>query len=182
MRAMTEGNLRSAYGGESMAHMRYLIWAEKAEEDGFPKVGRLFRAIADAERVHASNHFQELREAAGEFLVPSGGVFGYRSTSDNLAGAIAGETFEVKEMYPAYLETARSQKEEGAQQSFRYALAAESIHARMFQQAKAAVEAGKDLELGAVRICQVCGWTHEGDIPDKCPICEASREEFSTFA
>ena len=33
MHDMTAANLRSAHGGESMAHMRYLIWADKAEKD-----------------------------------------------------------------------------------------------------------------------------------------------------
>ena len=46
MNAMTAENLRSAFGGESQAHMRYLAWADKAEKDGFENVGRLFRAIS----------------------------------------------------------------------------------------------------------------------------------------
>ena len=44
MHPMTEANLKSAYAGESQAHMRYLAWADKAERDGFPAVARLFRA------------------------------------------------------------------------------------------------------------------------------------------
>ncbi len=32
MNAMTQDNLRSAFGGESMAHMRYRIWGEKAKK------------------------------------------------------------------------------------------------------------------------------------------------------
>ena len=51
MHAVTATNLRSAYGGEPMAHMRYRVWGDKADEDGFPNVARLFRAIAQAERV-----------------------------------------------------------------------------------------------------------------------------------
>ena len=57
MNKMTAENLRSAFGGESQASMRYKIWAEKAEKDGFPTVARLFRATADAEKVHATLHF-----------------------------------------------------------------------------------------------------------------------------
>ncbi len=33
--AMTADFLRSAYGGESMAHIRYLVWAESAEKNWF---------------------------------------------------------------------------------------------------------------------------------------------------
>lgn len=56
--AMTSEFLHSAYGGESMAHMRYLIWGDMAAKEGFPNVARLFRAISDAEQVHATNHFR----------------------------------------------------------------------------------------------------------------------------
>lgn len=59
--AMTADYLRSAYSGESMAHMRYLIWGEHATKDGFPNIGRLFNAIAYAERVHANNHLLFLK-------------------------------------------------------------------------------------------------------------------------
>jgi len=58
--AMTQDALVSSYGGESMAHMRYLIFADIAEKEGFKNVARLFRAIAFAEQVHARNHYQRL--------------------------------------------------------------------------------------------------------------------------
>ena len=58
--AMTSDFLHSAYGGESMAHMRYLVWADMAKKEGFPNISRLFEAISYAERVHASNHFNEI--------------------------------------------------------------------------------------------------------------------------
>ena len=43
MKQMTEKNLRDAFAGESQAHMRYLIYARKAEEEGKPNIARLFR-------------------------------------------------------------------------------------------------------------------------------------------
>jgi rubrerythrin len=175
----TAANLRSAYGGESQAHMRYLIWGDKAEGDGFPNVARLFRAIAHAERIHATNHFRELGEGAGGHLVPSMAEFGLGATSSNLQGGIAGETFEVNEMYPAYLEVAKLQKERGAMVSFHYALSAEKTHAEFFQRAKHAVDGGSDLNLGPVQVCTVCGWTVEGEIPGECPICK--KDTFATF-
>ena len=61
--AMTQDALVSSYGGESMAHMRYLIFADIAEREGFKNVARLFRAIAFAEQVHARNHYQRLRSS-----------------------------------------------------------------------------------------------------------------------
>ena len=182
VRKMTAANLRSAFGGESMAHMRYTIWGQKAEQDGFKNTGRLFRAIAAAEKVHASNHFSVLGEVEGGFLGASMAEYGYGATVNNLQGGINGELFEVNEMYPAYLEVAQRQKEMDAARTFHYALATEKMHAHMFKQAKMAVKSGNDVDLGPVHVCEVCGWTTEGELPGKCPICDATQDEFVSFA
>ncbi len=92
MHKMTAANLRSAYGGESMAHMRYIRWGDRAEEEGFANVAWLFRAIASAEVVHATNHFNVLKDVKGDHLCASMAVFGVGKSEENLAGAIAGET------------------------------------------------------------------------------------------
>ncbi|HET6430053.1 MAG TPA: rubrerythrin family protein [Phycisphaerae bacterium] len=182
MQELTASNLRSAFGGESMAHMRYKIWADKAAQEGFPNVARLFTAISRAEQVHATGHFKALARVGGAFLCASGGGFGLTDTSANLAGAIEGETFEVESMYPAYLAEARRQGEAAAEKSCLYAWEAEKIHAAMFAKARRAVGSGKDVKLGTVQICLVCGHTVEGDAPDKCPICSAVKSKFVAFA
>jgi len=182
MHHMTAANLRSAFGGESMAHMRYLIWADKADVEGFGNVARLFRAISRAEQAHATGHFQAMRDVAGSFDVTAGGGFGLGGTSENLAGAIEGENFEVQEMYPAYLAVAEAQAERAAIRSMSFALSAERIHAAMYTKAKEAVDGGQDVELGTVQICSVCGHTLEGDAPDRCPICNAAKEKYIAFA
>ncbi|MEM1507545.1 MAG: rubrerythrin family protein [Candidatus Bathyarchaeia archaeon] len=166
MRKMTEDNLKSAFAGESQAHMRYLIFAEKAEEEGFRNVARLFRAIAYAEQVHAANHYSVL------------GMI--RSTADNLQEAINGETYEVNEMYPAYNAVAKLQDERGAQRTTEWALQAEKIHAAMYQRAKQSVESGKDISLEAIYICSVCGYTSEEEL-DRCLICGATRDKIKKF-
>ena len=74
--AMTADFLRSAHGGESLAHMRYLIWGDMAEKEGFPKIATLFRAIAYAEQVHATNHFKEIDGDTADATVTAGGVTG----------------------------------------------------------------------------------------------------------
>lgn len=182
MREMTAANLRSAYGGESMAHMRYIAWGDKAERDGFPNVARLFRAISYAEQVHATSHFRAMKDEGGDHLVAAGGGFGLATTSENLAGAIGGETFEVEEMYPVYLEAAKLQEEKAAARSCEWALEAEKTHAELYTKAKEAVDAGSDVELGPVQVCTLCGHTVDGDAPDKCPICGASADKYRTFA
>ena len=167
MKKMTDQNLQDAYAGESMAHMRYLIFAERAERERKPNIARLFRSIAYAEQAHATNHLRSL-----------GSI---KSTADNLSTALEGEEFEVAEMYPAYLEVAKLQKESGAQRSFNYALEAEKIHARMYQDAREKAIAGEDIELATVYICPVCGHTVEGEAPDRCPVCGAKKEMYKAF-
>jgi len=181
MHPMTAGNLRSAFGGECMAHMRYNHWASVARREDLPEIAQLFRAIAAAEQVHATNHFRQLGEEAGDFLVPSMAVFGLGRTPQNLQGGIDGETYEITEMYPAFLQVAESQGEAGAVRSFMWALSAEKTHAVFFQRARKSAEAGQDLNLGPVQVCTVCGYTVEGDAPDPCPICDAARDKFKTF-
>ena len=94
MKEMTAQNLRSAFGGESQAHMRYISWADKAEKDGFSNVARLFRAISYAEQVHATNHFKVMKDIKGDFQVTAGAGFGIGTTSENLEAAKNGELFE----------------------------------------------------------------------------------------
>jgi len=180
VREMTETNLRSAFAGESQAHMRYTIYAERAKKEGFSNVARLFTAVAHAERVHATNHYMNII-SKGSAVTVSGAVFGARSTSQNLQAGIDGETFEVNEMYPAYKTVAQFQSERGAENSFTWAYEAEKIHAGLYQKAKQAVDSGRDVDLGPIQICSVCGFTVEGDAPDRCPICNSLRETFKTF-
>ncbi|MFW5786632.1 MAG: rubrerythrin family protein [Halanaerobiales bacterium] len=178
---MTAENLRSAFGGESQAYQRYQVWGQKAEEDGYPNVGLLFRAIAYAEEVHASNHFEALENVKGDFLVASGAGFGLGSTVENLEGAIAGEEYEIEQMYPSFHLVASEQDEKDALRSFRYAREAEKIHARLYREAKESVENGEDYDLEYVSVCEVCGHTVKDDTPGKCPICGAPEEDFKEF-
>lgn len=181
MNPMTADNLRSAFGGESQAHMRYRIWAEKAEKDGFPTVARLFMCTSDAEQVHATHHFKALKDQAGDFAVTSGAGFGYSTTSDNLQGAINGELHEVNQMYPAYIAVAELQEEKTALQAYKYAIEAEKVHAELFTKAKEAVDAGKDLEAEVVELCPVCGYITLTGEEDKCPLCNAKKEVFVAY-
>lgn len=178
---MTADFLRSAYGGESMAHMRYLIWGDIADEEGMPNIGRLFRAIAYAEWAHADNHFKVLGKEVGDYSVTAGAVFGVGKTHENLQGAINGELHEVEQMYPVYLETARFQNEKGAEKAFHYALEAEKIHAELFAKAKKKAEQGKDIELDQVYVCPICGFTGTDEEPDNCPVCKAKKDVFKRF-
>ncbi|MGQ9617982.1 MAG: rubrerythrin family protein [Candidatus Aminicenantia bacterium] len=168
MRKMTEKSLSEAFAGESMAHMKYLIFSEVAEKEGFHNVSRLFKAIAFAEFVHAKNHAKNL-----EYV---------KDTSENLQTGINGENFEITEMYPAYNAIAELQEEKGAKLSIHYAIEAERIHEQLYKIAKESVDAKKDLEMKKIHICPVCGYTYMGEEPpEKCPVCGESKDKFVKF-
>ncbi len=168
MKKMTEEFLKEAFAGESMAHMKYLLFSEIAEKEGFSNIARLFKAIAYAELVHAKNHARNL---------------GYlKKTAENLQAGIEGETFEVEEMYPAYDAVAKLQDEKGAERSFHYAIEAEKIHMDLYRDALKEAEQGKDIDIGDIYICPVCGYTYVGkEPPEKCPVCGLKREQFIKF-
>ncbi len=146
MRKMTEKALQEAFAGESMAHMKYIVFSEIAEKEGLSNVARLFKAIAFAEKVHASNHARNL------------GLL--KKTVENLQTCIDGEDYEVEEMYPAFDVVAKLQNERGAQLSIHYALEAERIHSRLYKDTKREVLGGKDIQLDEMYICPVCVATH----------------------
>ena len=167
MRDMTKQNLAAALAGESQAYMKYTAFAAQAEKEGKPNIARLFTAIAYAEQVHAINHLREL------------GYVG--DTVANLGTAIGGETFEVNEMYAAYLAVAELQEEKGAKRTMGYAIEAEKIHAVMYGDARNTAEAGQDIVADTIYICPVCGYTHIGEPPEKCPVCGIKRDRFKSF-
>ncbi len=167
MRKMTQANLEAAFAGESQACMKYTIFADRAERQGFPEVARLFRAIAFAEQVHATNHLREL-----------GGI---GTTAENLAAAMGGENYEVTEMYPAFDAVAKLQEEKGAIRSIHYALEAEKIHEALYNSARESVTGGDDTASANVFVCTVCGHTAVGHAPDKCPVCGLLGKKYRKF-
>jgi rubrerythrin len=167
MKDMTRANIAAAFAGESQAHMKYSIYADRAEREGYAQVAKLFRAIAYAEKVHATNHLRVLD--------------GVHTTAENLTAAAGGENYEVHEMYPAFNVVAELQDEKAAIRSIHYALEAEIIHEDLYKQAKEFVDCGKDLNAAVIYVCPVCGHTAIGTMPEKCPVCGLAQDKYKTF-
>jgi rubrerythrin len=180
VRPMTESNLVSAFAGESQAHMRYTLYAERAKKSNYSNVARLFKAIAHAEMIHAENHYKNIL-LKGATTTVSGALFGSRTTSEDLQNGIDGEHYEVEEMYPSFMNIAKMQNEYAAETSFRFAWEAEKTHEVFYNRAKEAVDKNTDIELDDVCVCEVCGYTVEGDAPNRCPICKAKKERFTVY-
>lgn len=158
-------SLKAAFAGESQANRRYLAYAKKADQDGYPQVARLFRAVAAAETVHAHNHLRILGEI--------------NTTVENVQAAMAGENYEVVSMYPEFIKYAETEENKKALTSFTWAWEVEKEHEVFYQEALDALQAGHDLpESEAYYICPVCGHTHRGVPPEKCPVCGAPGKKF----
>jgi rubrerythrin len=160
----TDENLQAAFAGESQANRKYLAFAQAADKEGLPQVARLFRAAAEAETVHAHNHLRVM-----------GGV---RKTPENLKAAIAGETYEFKEMYPGFIAEAAKENSGDAEVSFTFANRVEKIHAALYQKAAETVAKGQDLPAQTMWVCQTCGNTVGGEPPAACPICGSPKSKF----
>ncbi len=163
----TAENLMSAFAGESQANRKYLAFAIKAEKEGFSNIARMFRAIAEAETIHALKHL----EVAGKI----------QSTLENLTEAVEGEHYEYTTMYPEFIETAKEEKQDKALRSFEYANEAEKVHGQTFKEMKAEATQGKDIEDKEINLCPVCGWVGAGEPPERCPICNTPAKMFKKF-
>ncbi len=158
----TTEDLKAAFAGESQANRRYLAFAKKADDEGYPQAARLFRAAAQAETVHALNHFRALGEV--------------KSTAENLQAAIGGENYEVESMYPEFIKDAESEGEKRALTSFQWAWEAEKVHEALYR--KALEGLSKETALIDTYVCPVCGYVHYGAVPEKCPICGTPGKRF----
>jgi len=160
----TMDNLAAAFAGESQANRKYLAFAKRADDEGYPQVAKLFRAAAAAETVHAHNHLRTM-----------GGI---HTTKENIMEAINGETYEFNDMYPDFLKVAEEEGEKQAVWSFDIANEVEKIHADLYKKASVALNKDSDLETVDYYVCSVCGNTVDGNPPDKCPICKAGKKAF----
>ena len=164
----TDDNLREAFAGESQANRRYTFFAEKAEKEGLKQVARLFRAAAEAETVHARNHFNAMD--------------GVGSSVDNLSAGVIGEHLEFTRMYPGFIEKAAEEENARAQKSFEWANAVEEIHYNMYQEMLKLIKAKQTPKDQQYYVCPVCGNTVEKAPPEKCPICGAPGKNFRKIA
>jgi len=159
----TLDNLMAAFAGESQANRKYLAYSKKAEKEGKLNAAKLFKAASDAETLHALKHF----DVAGKVS----------STTDNLKDAVAGETHEYMEMYPDFVKIAEEEGNQAAVMSFTFAMKAEEVHARLYQEALEAVDQTEEV---FYYLCPVCG-NIEKFIPERCSICGAPGSMFIKY-
>lgn len=178
----TIDNIKAAIKGETTASAKYAAYAKKAKEEGFSKVALLFEAASKAESIHASNH-RAVLEQLGSKMEDFKPEFTVKTTKENLADAIKGESYEVATMYPGFLKTAQSENANLALISFNYAFQTEKKHKAMYENALAQLNAGKENTLTSkYMVCTTCGNTYDGEAPARCGISMTPKERFVTIS
>lgn len=153
-------NLKAGFVAESQAHQRNLAFAIKAEEEGYSQVAKLFRAIAEAEGIHAFNHLRLLGTVA--------------TTQENLETAFERENL-ASETYPQFIREANEEDNAHVARIFSYSRDVERGHAKLYEKALEHMLGDVETEY---YVCGVCGYVSDGDLPEVCPICGAPRERF----
>ncbi len=163
----TEENLKAAFAGESQARNKYTYFAKVARKEGLHYIAKIFEETADNERHHAKDHLKLL-----------GGI---GDTAANLKAAVAGESYEVSEMYPSFAEQAKADGNHEAAVLFKTIAMVEARHRDRFQKLLDLLDKGmvyrRDEPIEWK--CSVCGYVHQGkEPPPKCPCCKHPREYF----
>lgn len=167
MKPKTKDNIYEAFLGEAKAYFRLTAYAQKAEEENIPQIALLFRAIAEAERVHATRHLNLVKD----LLV--------KDTDTNLENSFQHEKSVSENEYPEFIKDAEDEGEKAASLAFSQARDAESFHAKLYE--RAIYQVIKDV-VSVYHVCQVCGYVTDKNIPDTCPVCGAPKDKFKTIS
>ncbi len=173
-------NIKLGIKTETTASKKYEAYSKQAYIEGLDTIARLFEAASKAEAIHASNHASVLKTFKVEMdeFTPE---FEVMTTLENLEEAIKGETDEVENLYPMFIEDAKTKKlKTTVVESLTYALETEKDHIELFTIALNSLKAGKQSGItSSYSICPVCGDTYDSQkAPDNCDLCSADKDLF----
>jgi rubrerythrin len=177
-KAATINNLKEAFTGETTASAKYAAYSKKAQEEGFTQIALLFKATSKSEMIHANNH-RAVLEDMGESIPAVNPQYAVKTTLDNLADAIAGESYEIATMYPEFITAANSADNQLALTSLNYAYRTEQRHKPMYEKALAALQNNQTADLpGQYLVCPTCGNTYDAAPPKRCRISMTPNDRF----
>jgi rubrerythrin len=153
-----------AYEGEAKAALRLKVFARKAEEEGYPQIGKLFRVIAFSEEIHGERALRVLREIG--------------STEENLKESFESEKNVAQVAYDQFLKLAYDLGEKGAAWHFTQSRDVEEGHAKLYKDALSDLMRERVTEY---YVCSTCGYISDGMLPEECPVCGAKKEKFVHF-
>jgi rubrerythrin len=156
--------LNQAYTGEAKAALRLKVYAQKAEDEGYTQMARLFRVIAFSEEIHGARALRVLKEI--------------KSTEENLAGSFESEKKVAEIAYDSFVKLAEEAGDKAALLHFSQSRDVEETHAKLYKQAMADFMEERE---SSYFVCKVCGYVADGVLPDECPVCGAKKEQFVDF-
>ena len=179
MREATAKCLRDCFCVNSLAHVRYLLYAQKAKEERFPGIAHLFRALALSRYTRASEQYQLVNELIGTHNAAAETFFTYARTIDNMERARDAETADANNMLPAYAALAESQGEEAAARSLkRSAIIGRRRAALLDEVVQKTKQMAEEPKIGGLYVCRACGHILVETVPDACPVCSDERAGF----
>lgn len=160
----TKSALHMAYTGEAKAALRLKVYAEKADQEGYAQMAKLFRVIAFSEEIHGSRALKLLREV--------------KSTEENLAASFESETHVADVAYDQFIKQAEVESNKAAVLHFSQSRDVEDIHAKLYKEAMNHFMEERET---VYYVCKVCGYVADGVLPDMCPVCSAKKDQFVEF-
>ena len=164
MSKKTEKNLAYAFAAESKAAARNSTFAQKAAAEGYSQIARLFRAVSEAESVHARRFLRLMTGKIG-------------TTEENLETAFQNEIKANAEEYPKLIGEAAEEGMTSAEKAFAQSRDVEDMHADLYKRALNDLMEERET---AYFVCQVCGYVAENEAPENCPVCGAVKGKFKS--
>jgi rubrerythrin len=164
MSSKTDEALYQAYTGEAKAALRLRVFAEKAEQEGYPQIAKLFRVIAFSEEIHGARALQVMGRVKG--------------TEENLAASFESETKVAEVAYDQFIRQAESEGNMAAVLHFSQSKDVEDVHAKLYKEAMNHFMEERET---TYYVCRVCGYVSDGILPEECPVCGAMKEQFTKF-
>lgn len=180
MREATAKCLRDTFCADSIAHVRYLLYAQKAREENFPWIALLFRALALSRYTRASEQYTLVNELIGTRTAATDTYFTLERTMDNMERARNAEACDANDVLPACAAVAESQGEEAAARSFKRSAAICLHRAAMLEDViQKTKHAAEEPKIGGLYVCRDCGYVTAGTVPDGCPVCGNEQAGFT---
>ena len=170
-------NFQTAFNGESNAHVRYVAFATKADQEGYGEVASLFRAAARSEQIQAGNYAGFLKKI-GASVDPELDEPVVKSTSDNLELSIKAEAHERERLYPQFIQRAQAHGDLVAVKAFDNTVKAANEHHRLFAEAFRNLEKLSGTSRKAFYVCAECGLTSSTLDFESCPCCFDASKKF----
>ncbi len=169
----TAKNLLISFSAEAQARTRYNFFAERAQDDGYIQIARLFDETAEQEYEHALRFFKFFNggELEASWPFPTGVI---EDTHANLLSSAALELHVHDVMYKGFAREAREEGFQRAADTLDAISVAEQHHERLFRELADNISGGRvfSREKEQVWKCLGCGYLHRGaTAPDKCPAC-----------